>query len=124
MLSNFDLRVLNSFRVIESVFDRLVSWAAAALETASNQPVLPHCIIALNASENDIPEDLWDVPVATTKILESLAESRVVNQNETFKKFAQFWRERQRQIENVEQLMLSYYSSIQVHYEDKYLQKD
>ena len=100
--------------MIESVFDRLVSWAAAALETASNQPVLPHCIIALNASENDIPEELWDVSTATNTIFESLDESKVVNQNETFKKYAQFWRERQREVENVEQLMLSYYSSIQV----------
>jgi hypothetical protein len=117
MLSSVTLLVsfsIDDCRVIESVFDRLVTWGAAALETASNQPVLPHCIIALNASKNDISEELWDVPTATTSIFDSLAESRIVNQNDTFKKYAQFWKDRQKVVENVEQLMLCYYSSVQV----------
>ena len=79
---------------------------------SSNQPVLPHAIIALNASENDIDPELWNVDIATERILESL--SRTVNQNATFRRYAQFWRERKRQVDNVEQLMLSYYSSVQV----------
>ncbi|KAJ4355214.1 hypothetical protein N0V95_003109 [Ascochyta clinopodiicola] len=79
---------------------------------SSNQPVLPHVIIALNASENYIDESQWDPDTATSSILESL--SRTVFKNATFKKYAQFWRERQRQIESVEQLILSYYSSIRV----------
>ena len=104
--------VLKNPRVIESVLERLVDWAAAALEKSSNQPVLPHAIIALNASENDIPEELWDVDQATKALMESL--SRTVFQNHTFKKYAQFWRERHRQIETVEQLLLSYYGSLRV----------
>jgi hypothetical protein len=99
-------------RAIEDVLEQLVEWAAAALEKASNQPVLPHVIIALNASENSIDETLWDPKVATLAVLESI--SRTVNQNATFKKYAQFWRERHRQIDTVEQLIQSYYSSIQV----------
>jgi hypothetical protein len=98
--------------VVESVLEQLVSWAAAALEMSSNQPVLPHVIIALNASENDIDESQWDSDIATESVLESL--SRTVFKNATFKKYAQFWRERQRQIETVEQLVGSYYSSIRV----------
>lgn len=104
--------VLKNPRVIESVLERLVDWAQAALEKSSNQPVLPHAIIAFNASENDIPEELWDVDHATTALMESL--SRTVFHNATFKKYAQFWRERDRQIESVEQLILSYYSSVRV----------
>lgn len=99
-------------RVVESVLERLIDWAAAALEKSSNQPVLPHAIIAFNASENDIPKELWDVEHATTALMESL--SRTVYQNATFKKYAQFWRERDRQIESVEELVLSYYSSLRV----------
>lgn len=38
----------------------------------------------------------------------------MVFHNATFKKYAQFWRERNRQIETVEQLFLSYYSSVKV----------
>jgi hypothetical protein len=89
-----------------------VEWAAAALEKASNQPVLPHVIIALNASENNIEEALWDPDVATSTVLESM--SRTVYRNSTFKKYAQFWRERKRSIESVESLIRSYYSSIKV----------
>ena len=80
--------LLISNRVVESVLERLVDWAAAALEKSSNQPVLPHAIIAFNASENDIPEELWDVEEATAALMESL--SRTVYQNATFKKYAQF----------------------------------
>lgn len=99
---------------MESVFERLVNWAAAALEQSSNQPLLPHAIIVLNAhpSENDVDPSLWDVSTATEELLDSL--SRTVYHNPVFKKYAQFWRERGRQVETVEQLMRSYYSSIKV----------
>lgn len=99
-------------RVIESVFENLVNWAAAALELSSNQPVLPHAIILLNASENDIDSGLWDVQTATLTLLDSL--SRTVFKNPVFQKYAQFWRERARSIETAEDLLLSYYSSITV----------
>ena len=94
------------------MFERLITWAASALEKSSNQPVLPHAVIVLNACENDIPENLWDVPTATRILLESL--SRTVFQNATFKRYAQFWRERDRPIETIEQLLLSYYASVRV----------
>lgn len=99
-------------RVIETVFEKLVEWAAAALEKSSNQPALPHAIVVLNASDNDIDEDLWDVEVATKTLLQNL--SKTVLQNVVFKKRAQFWRERDREIETVEQLLLSYYDSVKV----------
>ncbi|KAF1349168.1 hypothetical protein BDV97DRAFT_370365 [Delphinella strobiligena] len=101
-----------SYRVVEGVLVRLVNWAAAALEKSSNQPVLPHAIIALNASENGLSPELWDVDTATERLMQEM--SRTVYQNEDFKKFAQFWRERGRYIETVEQLLFSYYSSIKV----------
>lgn len=94
------------------MFERLVEWAASALETSSNQPVLPHAIIALNASENNIDPELWDVNVATERLLDAL--SHTVKQNVCFKKHAKIWADRKKQIDTVEQLMLSYYSSIRV----------
>lgn len=108
-------RIVNGYyvrSVVESVVEQLVDWAAAALELSSNQPVLPHAIIAFNASENNIEAELWKVNKATEKILDSL--SSTVYHNATFKKYAQFWRERNRNVETVEQLMLCYYSSVQV----------
>ena len=49
---------------------------------------------------------------ATKRLLESL--SQTVSQNATFKKYALFWRERNRNIRTVEELLLSYYSSVRV----------
>ncbi|ORY63334.1 acyl transferase/acyl hydrolase/lysophospholipase [Pseudomassariella vexata] len=104
--------VLRNPRVIEHVFERLVQWAAAAIETSSNQPVLPHAVIALNASENNIDASFWDVKTNTETILKDLALT--VNRNETFKKWAQFWRERGKSIDSLLDLILCYYSSIQI----------
>ena len=99
-------------RVIEGVFERLIEWAAAALETSSNQPVLPCAIIALNAAEITIEPELWDVDTATNKLLESLYTT--VHRNAAFQKYVEFWKTRNRQIDTLEQLVLCYYSSIQV----------
>jgi hypothetical protein len=89
-----------------------VEWAAAALEGSSNQPVLPHAIIALNASENAISADLWDVDFATKTLMREMSET--VFQNDTLRKYVKFWRDRKRTIETVEDLLLSYYTSIKV----------
>lgn len=74
--------------------------------------MLPHAIIALNASDNGIDPDQWSVETATQSLMESL--SNTVYHNAAFKSYAQFWRERGRSIETVQQLVESYYSSIRV----------
>lgn len=99
-------------RTIEGVVERLVDWAQKALEESSNQPVLPHVIIALNAAENDIPEQLWDVDKATQALMNNLAGA--VESNQVLKRHAKFWKDRDRQVSSVEQLVLSYYSSVRV----------
>ncbi|KAI1367159.1 hypothetical protein F5Y08DRAFT_350010 [Xylaria arbuscula] len=104
--------VLRNPRVIEHVFERLVQWAVAAIETSSNQPVLPHAIIALNASEHDVDDKRWDVLNTTDSILNDLGHT--VNHNVTFMKWAQFWRERGKAINTLVDLILCYYSSIQI----------
>ncbi|KAL1622899.1 hypothetical protein SLS56_008580 [Neofusicoccum ribis] len=104
--------VLREARIMESVFERLVEWAVAALEMSSNQPVLPHAIIVLNASSNDIDPALWNSETATETIFRNLRGT--LSNNNVFKKQAQIWRERGQEIESLEQLMLSYYSSVQI----------
>lgn len=104
--------VLKNPRVIESVFEKLIEWAAAALETSSNQPVLPCAIIALNASEINIPAEQWDAAVVTDHLLSSLAQT--VHSNSIFQKYAEFWTEKGRTIDTLEDLIMAYYSSIQV----------
>jgi hypothetical protein len=104
--------VMKNPRVIEGVIEQLIDWAAAALETSSNQPVLPHAIIVLNATDSAADPDLWDVNNSTIDLLRKV--DRAVHQNHKLRKFAEFWREKGRQIETVETLLLSYYSSIRV----------
>lgn len=99
-------------RTIEGVFEKLVDWAEAAFEKSSNVPVLPHAIIVLNAAPNSTPSELWDPDIATASLLRSLSEKPT--ENSKFKEYAEFWKERKCQVETVEQLLLSYYSSIKV----------
>jgi hypothetical protein len=99
-------------RVIENVIDHLIQWAAAALETSSNQPVLPHAIIVLNASDHGTDPKLWDVDNSTAALLNSVG--RAVQQNHHFRKHADFWREKKKYIGSIEDLLSSYYSSIRV----------
>jgi patatin-like phospholipase/acyl hydrolase len=104
--------VLKNPRVVEHVFERLVNWANAAIETSVNQPLLPHAIIVLNASENDIDAKMWDVNINTSTILDDLAKT--VNQNAVFKQYADTWRQRGKTVDTLEQLVLCYYSSVQI----------
>ena len=104
--------VMKNPRVIEVVIEQLIRWAAAALETSSNQPALPHAIIVLNASENTTDPELWDVDKSTAALMQSV--HRALRQNHTLRNFADFWRQRRRSIESVESLMLSYYSNVRV----------
>lgn len=94
------------------MLERLFEWAAAALETSSNQPILPYAILVLNASENDIDPELWDVEKATKNLLDSL--SHTVNQNLVFAKHAKYWRDRGRTIASMKDLVSCYYSSLKV----------
>jgi hypothetical protein len=99
-------------RVIETVIEQLITWAEAALQTSSNQPVLPHAIIVLNACENGTDPALWDVNFSTTALLGSV--QRAVHQNHKLRSHAEFWRQLGRPIETVQDLLLSYYTTVRV----------
>ncbi|KAL4757187.1 uncharacterized protein BDW70DRAFT_171583 [Aspergillus foveolatus] len=68
-------------RVVENVIDQLIDWATAALEKSSNQPVLPHAIIVLNAAENSTDPRLWDIDESTDHLMESMNEAIMRNHN-------------------------------------------
>lgn len=74
--------------------------------------MLPHTIIALNASENSLYPAEWDVRHATRSLMSSIEE--VVSRNPKFHRFAQLWRTRGKTIRTVEDLLLSYYSTVRV----------
>ncbi|KAK4446666.1 acyl transferase/acyl hydrolase/lysophospholipase [Podospora aff. communis PSN243] len=104
--------VLMNHRVIEKVFEELISWATNAIETTSNQPILPHAIIVLNASKHDNHERFWDSRQNTKDILASV--SKVLDRNERLSSWADSWRRRGKTIETLQDLVLCYYSSIEV----------
>jgi hypothetical protein len=82
----------------------LLEWGSVAIETTYNQPILPYAIIALNATENDLDSQLWDVQTSTKSLLDSLA--KIVDKNVEFSKYADLWRKRGRRIDSVEDLMM------------------
>jgi len=104
--------VSKNARVIENTMERLVQWAAAALETSSNQPVLPHLIIALNASENTVDAEQWDVDVATR--LHTDIPIDVVNKNANLRPFVKFWEDRGHPITSAMDLLRTYYANVRV----------
>ena len=103
--------VVKNARMIEDVMEQLIVWADAVIETASNQPVLPHAIIVLNASDNQ-ESRLWDVNSSTTALLDDI--SQAVTENPRLKTFAAKWNQRGFRIDSVQSLLLAYYSSIRV----------
>lgn len=98
--------------VIEKAFEQLISWATNAIEASSNQPILPHAIIVLNASVHDNHKGFWDSELNTREILASV--SKVLDTNEKMRGWADSWRRRGKTIETVRDLVLCYYSSIEV----------
>lgn len=98
-------------RVVEGVIERLLDWAHKALEKSSNQPVLPHAVIALNAASYDGGEERWSVEDATRTLLEDFKGT--LPSNKTFQQLATFWK-KHRRVNTVEELIHCYYSSIHV----------
>ncbi|KAH6848113.1 hypothetical protein B0I37DRAFT_376721 [Chaetomium sp. MPI-CAGE-AT-0009] len=97
--------VLHNARVIEQVFEKLITWAANAIETSANQPLLPHVIIVLNKHEDFESAD-------TSTILEDI--SSVIEKNTTLSKWANHWRERGKTIDGLSDLVHCYYSSVEI----------
>lgn len=108
----FYRKVLTNISVIENVIEKLLEWAAAALEMSSNQPILPCAIIALNASDLSIDPAQWNVDFSTRWLLHSVEGS--ISKNVIFKKHAQLWRSRGKTIGGVIDLLHSYYSCVRV----------
>ena len=106
------LAKLRLCRTIESVVEQLITWAQAALEKSTNQPVLPHLIIALNATENGIQPQQWEVDFATDSLMRTVTQA--MSTKPSFKRYIDFWRERRRNIRNAQELLCSYYSSVRI----------
>jgi hypothetical protein len=96
--------------------EKLLEWGSVSLEKSINQPILPHAIIIVNASELSINEEEWDPKKATAKLLASvkgalgpIADGGVPQIIE----YANRWRSSGK-INSVEALIHCYYSSFTV----------
>lgn len=103
--------VVPNARTIEEAVEQLLVWADAVIETASNQPVLPHAIIVLNASKNT-KKELWDVDASTIALLDKI--NLAVWKNPKLTALADRWNSRGFNITSVQSLLLVYYSSFRV----------
>lgn len=82
------------------------------MEKSTNQPILPHAIIALNATDVDGDENEWDVEYATSALLDSVSDA--VNRDFKYREYADYWLNRGKIIRTTKDLLYCYYSSIKV----------
>lgn len=80
----------------------------------SNQPVLPHLIIAFNASDSALNGADWDVDAATSRVLEQDLSLEALWRNANLEPRLRFWQDRGRQIRSPKELLLSYYSDVRI----------
>jgi hypothetical protein len=98
--------------VFESVLKLLIDWAAASLEKSLNQPILPHAVIVLNATDLQVKEEEWNPEHATKNLME--ANRNAIQSVPEFKRYAEIWAKKGKKINSVEDLIKCYYSSITV----------
>ncbi|KAI1770384.1 hypothetical protein F4818DRAFT_450454 [Hypoxylon cercidicola] len=94
-----------------AVLDKLVRWASASVDKSLNQPVLPHTILVLNATE-DVDDKEWDVETATRMLMEAIQGA--VTREPALDKYVQSWRKRGKVIKTTEDLLRQYYASVTV----------
>ncbi|KIV90882.1 hypothetical protein PV10_05486 [Exophiala mesophila] len=112
IVENLYPRLLYTFSDIGEI-QRLIKWAASAIEKSSNQPILPFAIIIINAVDSQTDRNLYDVGNATQKLLDGL--SQAIHQNPEFRNWASFWRENfEQDIDTTKELLLRYYTDFRV----------
>lgn len=90
----------------------LLDWAATSLESSINQPTLPHAIIVLNATDMQVPQEEWDVSKATANLMSHVEDA--VSKVPIFQEYARRWSLKGKAVKNMKDLILCYYSSINV----------
>ncbi|KAL8902691.1 MAG: hypothetical protein Q9207_004458 [Kuettlingeria erythrocarpa] len=95
-----------------SALTLLLDWASTSLESSINQPTIPHAIIVLNATNPAVDHDEWDIPTATERLMQHVANA--VYENPLFVRYAEHWRKKGRRIKDMLDLVRCYYADISV----------
>lgn len=90
----------------------MLQWAASSIEGATNQCAMPHAIIVLNFTDPNINPAGWTTKSATNSLLTEYA--RAVYDNPDVRKHAEYWQERGSPIRSTRDLLMCYYSSVNV----------
>ncbi|KAI0403160.1 hypothetical protein F4802DRAFT_316845 [Xylaria palmicola] len=113
LFSDTVIFVLRNPRSFEStVLHKLIKWGAASIDKSINQPVLPHAIIVLNATDTSVDEKEWDVAKATQMLLSDVSDA--IRREPVLQQYAQIWRQRGRRLNTTKELLECYYASISV----------
>jgi hypothetical protein len=82
------------------------------MEKSLNQPLLPHAIIALNATDPGVDQRDWEVDWATQVLMSSV--SGALGRDTKYMEYADYWTSRGKTIRTMLDLLECYYSSIRV----------
>ncbi|OCL09871.1 hypothetical protein AOQ84DRAFT_220281 [Glonium stellatum] len=105
--------VLREPRIFETVIsERLLYWAEASIDKSLNQPALPHIVIVINATQNQIEDEQWGTETATKKLLDDIKLS--INRVARIQALAAKLKQVGKDIDTTEDLLLHYYSSVTV----------
>ncbi|KAI1100934.1 hypothetical protein F4804DRAFT_348064 [Jackrogersella minutella] len=104
--------VLRNPRSFEStVLNKLVRWGAASVDKSLNQPILPHAIVVLDATE-DVDEKEWDVVTATNRLMSAIQGA--IAREPALDEYVQTWRRCGKEIRSTDDLLKHYYASVTV----------
>ncbi|KAF4630883.1 hypothetical protein G7Y89_g7253 [Cudoniella acicularis] len=105
--------VLRNGRTFESAaLVPMLQWAAASIEGSVNQSAMPHAIIVLNFTDPSTDPSGWSTSSATDSLFNTY--SNAVWDNDDVRIHAKYWQERGTPVNNTKDLLLCYYSTIDV----------
>ncbi|KAF8848057.1 hypothetical protein BDZ45DRAFT_733176 [Acephala macrosclerotiorum] len=90
----------------------MLEWASSSIEGVVGQPAKPHVIIISNFTDTSIDPKGWDVRSATKSLLKT--HSAAIHDNVDVKRHAQYWEGVTRPVRTTMDLLLCYYSSVDV----------
>ncbi|KAK8047929.1 hypothetical protein PG996_015993, partial [Apiospora saccharicola] len=105
--------VLRNPRAFEStVLGKLLQWGAASIDKSLNQPVLPHAVIVLNATDTSVDPREWDIDAATQLLMSDIRGA--IDREPALQEHVRTWRARGKVIRSTQDLLECYYTSITV----------
>ncbi|KAK8002141.1 hypothetical protein PG991_014363 [Apiospora marii] len=105
--------VLRNPRAFEStVLGKLLQWGAASIDKSLNQPVLPHAVIVLNATDASVDAREWDIDSATQLLMSDIRGA--IDREPALQEHVRTWRARGKAIRHTQDLLECYYTSVSV----------